>query len=85
MMTEIEEVRFKFGKNWSSFLKMLDESRIQEAEASLKKALGRSDLQGLRFLDVGRGVGYLALPQGVWVQKYILLTMTPNLWLVRSH
>jgi 2-polyprenyl-3-methyl-5-hydroxy-6-metoxy-1,4-benzoquinol methylase len=58
---EIEEERFKFGKNWSLFLKMLDESRIQEAEISLKNALGRSDLQGLRFLDVGSGSGLFSL------------------------
>ena len=61
MMAEPEEVRFKFGKNWSLFLKMLDECRIQEAETSLKKALGRSDLQGLRFLDVGSGSGLFSL------------------------
>lgn len=56
-----EEVRFGFGRNWSSFLKMLDEGRIQEAEASLQKALERSDLQGLRFLDVGSGSGLFSL------------------------
>ena len=56
-----QEERFKFGENWSSFLKMLDESRIQEAEVSLKNALGRSDLQGLRFLDVGSGSGLFSL------------------------
>lgn len=56
-----QEVRFKFGKNWSSFLQMLDESRIQEAETSLKKALGRLDLKGLRFLDVGSGSGLFSL------------------------
>jgi len=61
MKPEAKEVRFKFGKNWSSFLEMLDESRIQEAEASLKNALGRPDLQGLRFLDVGSGSGLFSL------------------------
>lgn len=57
----MEDVRFKFGENWASFLKMLDESRILEAELSLKNALGRPDLQGLRFLDVGSGSGLFSL------------------------
>lgn len=60
-MVAVQEVRFKFGRNWSSFLQVLDESRIQEAEASLKNALNRSDLQGLRFLDVGSGSGLFSL------------------------
>ncbi len=57
----IQERRFKFGKNWASFLRLLDESRIQEAELSLKKAFNRSDLQDMRFLDVGSGSGLFSL------------------------
>lgn len=38
-MESTDEVRFKFGRNWTSFLSLLDESRIQEAESSLKRAL----------------------------------------------
>src|SRR3990167_2906408 len=60
-MESTDEVRFKFGRNWSSFLSLLDESRIQEAESSLKGALNRSDLKGLRFLDVGSGSGLFSL------------------------
>src|SRR5918911_458270 len=32
--------RFEFGKNWRRFLSVLDDSRIAEAERSLKQALG---------------------------------------------
>jgi 2-polyprenyl-6-hydroxyphenyl methylase/3-demethylubiquinone-9 3-methyltransferase len=60
-MDVAQELRFGFGKNWSSFLEMLDETRIQEAEASLTKALNRSELTGLRFLDVGSGSGLFSL------------------------
>jgi len=56
-----KEVRFGFGKNWSSYLTLLDENRIQEAENSLKKAMNRTDLAGLRFLDVGSGSGLFSL------------------------
>lgn len=53
--------RFQFGKNWSAFLKVLDEQRIEEAEASLRTMLGRRDLRGLTFLDVGSGSGLFSL------------------------
>jgi 2-polyprenyl-3-methyl-5-hydroxy-6-metoxy-1,4-benzoquinol methylase len=53
--------RFEFGKNWLSFLAVLDDERIYEAEASLKKMLGVQDLQGKRFLDIGSGSGLFSL------------------------
>jgi 2-polyprenyl-3-methyl-5-hydroxy-6-metoxy-1,4-benzoquinol methylase len=56
-----KDLRFKFGKNWSSFLKNLDESKIQEAELSLKKGLNIKDFSGLRFLDIGSGSGIFSL------------------------
>jgi len=60
-MARDQETRFKFGENWSSFLQLLNTSRIEEAEMSLKKALGQSDLNGLRFLDIGSGSGLFSL------------------------
>jgi 2-polyprenyl-3-methyl-5-hydroxy-6-metoxy-1,4-benzoquinol methylase len=53
--------RFEFGKNWSHFLALLDESRISEAEASLKQMLGVDTLKGLSFVDVGSGSGLFSL------------------------
>jgi len=56
-----DEPRFGFGKNWRSFLRLLNEQRIQEAEHSLLVMLGRSDLAGVRFLDAGCGSGLFSL------------------------
>ena len=44
--------RFEFGKNWTSFLRVLDEDRIDRAVASLRTLLGVTDLQGKSFLDI---------------------------------
>jgi 2-polyprenyl-6-hydroxyphenyl methylase/3-demethylubiquinone-9 3-methyltransferase len=52
---------FKFGKNWKSFLKVIDEARILEAVKSLQDKLGRADLNGLAFLDMGCGSGLFSL------------------------
>ena len=58
---EVQKERFEFGKNWERFLKVLDESRILEAEKSLKKMLETEDLKNRRFLDVGSGSGLFSL------------------------
>jgi 2-polyprenyl-6-hydroxyphenyl methylase/3-demethylubiquinone-9 3-methyltransferase len=63
--TRVDEVedgaRFEFGENWNRFLNVLDETRIAEAERSLCSMLGREDLNGLSFLDVGSGSGLFSL------------------------
>ena len=53
--------RFEFGKNWSHFLRELNEDRIQQAEKSLREYLQVDDLQGKRFLDIGSGSGLFSL------------------------
>lgn len=53
--------RFAFGKNWQSFLTELDDDRIAEAIASLKRTLGVQSLVGQRFLDIGCGSGLFSL------------------------
>lgn len=53
--------RFQFGENWSAFLGVLDDDRIEEAESSLRDMLGRANLEGLTFLDVGSGSGLFSL------------------------
>src|SRR6266496_6740116 len=53
--------RFAFGKNWKSFLTNLDETRIAEAERSLREMLQLDDLLGKSFLDVGSGSGIFSL------------------------
>ncbi len=53
--------RFEFGKNWSSFLSVLNEERIKSAEASLRDMLGVEDLAGKTFMDIGSGSGLFSL------------------------
>lgn len=53
--------RFEFGKNWNRFLSLLNETRITEAEKSLKQMLEVDNLEGRRFLDIGSGSGLFSL------------------------
>lgn len=53
--------RFEFGANWARFLTLLNDDRISEAEASLRRYLGRESLTGLTFLDIGSGSGLFSL------------------------
>lgn len=53
--------RFKFGENWSNFLKILNEIRIEEAVKSLQKRLEINTLEGKSFLDIGSGSGLFSL------------------------
>lgn len=57
----MNEPRFQFGKNWNKFLRLLDETRISEAEKSLKGMLETEDLNNRRFLDIGSGSGLFSL------------------------
>lgn len=53
--------RFAFGENWSRFLELLDGSRVQRAEESLRMMLGMQELRGRSFLDIGSGSGLFSL------------------------
>ena len=53
--------RFSFGKNWSKFLRELNDERIALAMASLEQYLGKGYLHGKSFLDVGSGSGLFSL------------------------
>jgi 2-polyprenyl-6-hydroxyphenyl methylase/3-demethylubiquinone-9 3-methyltransferase len=56
------EDRFAFGKNWSSFVdKNFDEERLAISQAHLLAFLGRDDLKGQTFLDIGCGSGIHSL------------------------
>lgn len=60
-MTTTDPQRFEFGRNWAQFLRLLDDSRIAQAEASLKNLLGVDTLAGHSFLDIGSGSGLFSL------------------------
>lgn len=53
--------RFEFGKNWTRFLAVVDDDRIEQATRSLSEMLGRPRLDGSRFLDIGSGSGLFSL------------------------
>jgi len=53
--------RFAFGRNWSRFLSVLTETRIRDAELSLRSMLEVDNLFGKSFLDVGSGSGLFSL------------------------
>ena len=60
------ETRFEFGENWKSFLRHLDEDRIDQACRSLGTLTGMDDslnrpLAGKTFLDLGSGSGLFSL------------------------
>lgn len=55
------EVRFGFGENWRRFLDVLDESRIGEAERSLREMLECDSFAHRSFLDLGSGSGLFSL------------------------
>ena len=56
-----EDRRFEFGENWTRFLEVLNDTRIQKAEESLRKMLKVSTLRGRTFLDIGSGSGLFSL------------------------
>lgn len=53
--------RFEFGKNWRSFLLVLNDERIAIAETSIKVMLEVEDLQNKSVLDIGSGSGLFSL------------------------
>ena len=53
--------RFAFGENWSRFLAVLDDQRIEDAIDSLRRMLEVDSLRGVSFLDVGCGSGLFSL------------------------
>ena len=64
------EKRFGFGKNWSRYLNLVDETRISEACRSITRPLGLQRLDGLRFLDIGSGSGLSSLAAHRLVTRY---------------
>ena len=56
------ELRFEFGANWSSFVRTAyTPARLEAAGASLRELLGKDDLRGQTFLDIGCGSGLFSL------------------------
>ncbi|MCK5376887.1 MAG: class I SAM-dependent methyltransferase [Acidobacteria bacterium] len=59
---EQETQTFAFGKNWAKFVRNhLNEERLEISRRKLLDTLGRPDLEGATFLDVGCGSGIHSL------------------------
>ena len=52
---------FTFGQNWLQFSELLDESRVEAAQASLLRLVGEGELPGRSFLDIGAGSGLFSI------------------------
>lgn len=55
------ETHFEFGRNWSDFSRLIDESAIQEAERGILALIPRSEIEGASWLDIGSGSGIHSL------------------------
>ncbi|MBI3668690.1 MAG: class I SAM-dependent methyltransferase [Acidobacteria bacterium] len=55
------ETHFSFGENWAQYARKIDERRIEEAEKSLVRLVGREAIQGRTFLDIGCGSGLFSV------------------------
>jgi len=53
--------RFQFGNNWRRFISLVNEERIEQAEASLRERFACDSLVGKTFIDVGSGSGLFSL------------------------
>jgi 2-polyprenyl-3-methyl-5-hydroxy-6-metoxy-1,4-benzoquinol methylase len=57
----VADQRFEFGENWTRFLDVVNDTRIQKAEESLKEMLKVKTLRDQTFLDIGSGSGLFSL------------------------
>ena len=51
------ESHFKFGENWQSFARGVDESRINDAIEGLSRLISPDEIFGKHFFDIGCGSG----------------------------
>lgn len=57
-MASSSTYRYEFGKNWTRFVqKSANEERVAIARRHILNFIGRDDLSGLNFLDIGCGSG----------------------------
>src|SRR3984893_13834852 len=55
------ESHFSFGETWAEYAQKIDEKRIEEAEKSMIRLMGREAIEGKTFLDIGCGSGLFSL------------------------
>ena len=54
-------MRFKFGRNWKRYSKLIDDSRIKDASESLKESFEIENFKNKSFIDVGCGSGIFSI------------------------
>ena len=53
---------YEFGKNWTRYVEQnFNDERLEIAKRYILSLIGRSDLRGLDFLDIGCGSGIHSL------------------------
>lgn len=66
------ETHFAFGRNWSSYAELIDETKIEGAKTGLTKLISREEISGRSFLDIGCGSGLHSLAAARLGAKSIL-------------
>jgi predicted RNA methylase len=73
------ESHFSFGENWAQYAQKIDERRIEEAEKSLIRLLGRESIEGRTFLDIGCGSGLFSLAAvRLGCKRLLAVDLDPN-------
>jgi 2-polyprenyl-6-hydroxyphenyl methylase/3-demethylubiquinone-9 3-methyltransferase len=73
------ESHFSFGENWAQYAEKIDERRIEEAEKSLIRLVGRESIQKRTFLDIGCGSGLFSLAAlRLGCQRLLAVDLDPN-------
>jgi predicted RNA methylase len=73
------ESHFSFGENWAQYAEKIDERRIEEAEKSLIRLVGREAIQGRTFLDIGCGSGLFSLAAlRLGCKRLLAVDLDPN-------
>jgi predicted RNA methylase len=73
------ESHFSFGENWAQYAEKIDETRIEEAEKSLLRLVGRESIEGRTFLDIGCGSGLFSLAAvRLGCQRLLAVDLDPN-------
>lgn len=73
------ESHFSFGENWAQYAEKIDETRIEEAEKSLLRLVGRETIQGHTFLDIGCGSGLFSLAAvRLGCKRLLAVDLDPN-------
>jgi len=71
------ELRFGFGKNWQKFLNLLNDHRIEQAQASLLEFWPK-EVERPAFLDAGSGSGTFSLAARKLGARVVSFDFDPN-------